>query len=68
MRSKRIRTTKRRVNSQRVQDIRLYTHPHFDWLIPKHIGVKKNDPKASTVLVKIYQTKKEDDEFTKKTY
>ena len=46
-------------------DIRLYTHPHFDWNA-KHTW--QNDPKAVQYWLRYIKPKKEDDEFTKKTY
>ena len=46
-------------------DIRLYTHPHFDWNA-KHTW--QNDPKAVQYWLKNIKPHQEDDEFTKKTY
>ena len=37
------------------QDIRIYTHPHFDW---KDKSKWQNDPKGRTILVKEYKTKR----------
>ena len=47
------------------QDIRIYTHPHFDW---KDKSKWQNDPKAVQYWLKNIRPKDEDDEFTKKTY
>ena len=46
-------------------EVRLYTHPHFDW---NKKETWQNDPKAVQYWLRYVKPKDEDDEFTKKTY
>ena len=46
-------------------EVRLYTHPHFDWSKKE---TWQNDPKAVQYWLRYVKPKDEDDEFTKKTY
>ena len=47
------------------QDIRLYTHPNFDWKDKKSW---QNDPKAVQYWIKNIKDKRYPDDFTEKTY